>query len=55
MRWGVPAIAGLGVLTLGALLLTSAPASAPDASALGPVGMASSASTAVPSPAAHGC
>lgn len=48
MRWGVPAIAGLGVLTLGGLLVAAAPASTPDASALGPVGMASSSTVTAP-------
>lgn len=47
MRWAVPAIVGVSALSLGALLLASAPA-APDASTLGPVGMAGATVSSAP-------
>lgn len=50
MRWAVPAVVGVSVLSLGALLLASGPATQ-DASTLGPVGLAgATASSASPEP-----
>jgi endonuclease/exonuclease/phosphatase family metal-dependent hydrolase len=51
VRWAVPAVVGVSVLSLGALLLASTPPTAPDLSALGPVGQAGAVASAVPEPA----